>query len=526
MLPRAASTIETLTALMTYVDHTYIRGRDANKILNPTDPVHLPKTYQLVESKSSEPEEKQVPELLFYVLGCAGDGHEGQKKVANLMNKISITQGKKPKFIIFLGDNFYNNGVTSPTDQAFADKFYSVYQRAEYDGIRGIPCFFIAGNHDHRIYKYGGDRGWTIDFKLIESQIKHTFYSEEKEDPEKIKLYNENILDLSALQAWNMPRRFYSLTIDDCEFYFYDTNTYVRDYLASLKNKDHPDQNNQAIWLEHTAKKNAAKKFLFGHHPRYTIGKRFFESDAKLFITDADILELKELGIEGNYNQILNTILEKQGLKFDITFAAHDHSMSYYVSDNLCQVIAGGGGGELQSRENYSQSERMPCYLKENGFTSVTINPNKNTIIDIYSINHHHLQFCQDSNIPLRRESKLEDSLLMEKILPELIKACHAYLNKSGFNIKFFDKTKKLLWRESWVNPEDANQFLNFLNRFEPFTLMDLAKELRPLLAYDNSFDLLMEEAFQSSGCEITLQNFMDQYAGPVSPTTLVNDFL
>src|SRR5690349_15663437 len=81
--------------------------------------LHGSRSYQLHEEKLSD-------QFSFFVLGCAGDGGGSQKAVADLMNQIAARPAK-PKFVIVLGDNFYDYGIDSCISPAFKTHFYNVY---------------------------------------------------------------------------------------------------------------------------------------------------------------------------------------------------------------------------------------------------------------------------------------------------------------------------------------------------------------------------------------------------------------
>lgn len=47
--------------------------------------------------------------------------------------------------IIFLGDNFYFDGVTNVDDKRFQETFEDIFTSPSLN----IPWYFCAGNHDH-----------------------------------------------------------------------------------------------------------------------------------------------------------------------------------------------------------------------------------------------------------------------------------------------------------------------------------------------------------------------------------------
>jgi tartrate-resistant acid phosphatase type 5 len=78
----------------------------------------------------------------FLALGDTGTGDEDQRRVARAAARLCREQGCD--FLVLLGDNFYESGVTSPRDAAFTHRFEEMY------GGIGKPVFAVLGNHDVR----------------------------------------------------------------------------------------------------------------------------------------------------------------------------------------------------------------------------------------------------------------------------------------------------------------------------------------------------------------------------------------
>lgn len=126
---------------------------------------------------------KDVNNLIYWVIGCQGNGEEAQKAVAKLMADIeAMVPDKRPAFLLFLGDNFYKYGVNSPTDPAFKTHFHDIYKK-------GIRIFLLPGNHDAnfqldivaRLKSYNVlslDQGKHLEF----NQIAHTFVPQNNYD--------------------------------------------------------------------------------------------------------------------------------------------------------------------------------------------------------------------------------------------------------------------------------------------------------------------------------------------------------
>lgn len=438
------------------------------------DPVQTPQNYTL--SNARDPEN---PEVHFYVFGCGGVGNDYQKKVAELMHKIAFEGKKKPKFIIILGDNFYNNGVTSEFDPAFKSKFEDIYQDKALTGIYGIPCFLIPGNHDHNVHYWGAKNG-NIDFSCIAGQINYSRLVDGKKSPLREAMFAGDHLDLKKLGVFNMPTRFYSCTIEaeekneqNLEMYFIDSTTYVKDYLQHIfSEKNNP--NNQAAWLEMTAKKDSeAIKLLFSHHPRYSLDKRFFHSDAHYHLSDSEVNQLKQLKIEGNYNQMLDAILRRQGLSFDANFSAHTHSLYYHYSNEgerkLCQVGVGGGGGALEDRQKFTKDD---SYLKQHGFGEVHVDVQTKVVTcDLHSVDGHHLKFKNNSAAPIRFPVAETSELIL--LRTAVLEACRKYYDFLQKPLPVNAST--ISWAKHYLNhgasgANRADDLVNFFNRYEPVT--------------------------------------------------------
>lgn len=295
--------------------------------------------------------------LEFYVLGCGENDPQAKREVAELMNEIAKGNKKRPDFLIILGDNFQENGVDSVQSEAFSEGFDKVYHAKELEEICGIPCFVVPGNHDHGFPVLYPLRvtGINNNYEKIRSQIERT-YADAKgaPDPQKQAAFSQDTLNPEEMkkrnQTWNMPGRYYGLTDDTKDLFFIDSNTYVKEYIEYYL-KGNKDFNKQPAWLEHVAKNPEKLKYLFLHHSLHTVGKRAFLSDAEEYLSKEDIQLLKDNNIidrlDESYNEMLRRILEKQGLKFDLVFAAHDHNMYHYNNQN-----------EIKSQENVQPSKQ------------------------------------------------------------------------------------------------------------------------------------------------------------------------
>jgi hypothetical protein len=391
--------LQRTVASMYVEEDSAVISPDAKKIIN---------TPRIIDLTLSENESDADAPLSFFVFGCGGDGSETQKKVAQMLNDIAGQQ-LGPRFVIMLGDNFYDNGVDSEHDEAFTKKFYEVYHREDYPYIADLPFFVILGNHDHNLHNNFGLTAGNIhgitDVKKIAAQVLHTHVKDTKNS------YCKDNTHLINLPRWNMPSHFYLLRIHNIEMFFIDSNTYVKDFLAMSNG----DEDNQAAWLQRNAQNPDTIKLIFMHHPLLTVGKRLQKPDTNVYLNPQDLEMLKSLyNIEGGYNSILRQVLiDTQKLTFNAVFSAHDHDLFYHLDrgndqTNLCQITVGGGGGRLQNRHTVKDWNKMPFFAKEHGFVNVTITPNsadKKMLFDFhYGLDtYRHVRFDNLSLAPHRR---------------------------------------------------------------------------------------------------------------------------
>lgn len=387
-------------------------------------------------------------EPYFYVVGCQGNASDAQKQVALLMEEIAKGTGRKPDFILFLGDNFYDSGIGYPGHVAF-EIYNQIYGK--------IPCYAILGNHDLNFHK--ARRPFTESGpSLGMNQVYRTYYK----NPIAAQTYQQEKINLSKLSTWNMPSRFYSLIKGSTQIICIDSNTYVKDYLEyqELKAKGiSVDPNiNQAYWLEleiAKAKKEGRKVILAAHHPIFTPGKRAYEADSTLYLGTDDFSkfttrfpEIKNPDKQ-SYNLLFKTVLMKQKVEPDLFISAHDHANYYYNNNNkidadykIRELVAGGGGGSLQSQVYFDEQDSMGCYIKRFGFSAIECS--KNDIqIDIHALanyqneKNYHLHFDNHSCKPKRnfnaKIAKNEYVVIDEfsNIIKTAISQYFAFLNQS-----------------------------------------------------------------------------------------------
>lgn len=231
----------------------------------------------------------------FIVFGDGGTGEAGQKKVAAVVADVCAQRGCQ--FALYLGDNIYDDGVTSATDMQFVTKFEEPYAALDF------PFYVALGNHD---YGSGGSNIFPEDSRSA-AQVEYTAHSDK----------------------WYMPHYYYSVRRGPVEFFVLDTNAIVLDRFRR------PAE--QKAWLHDAmAKSDAPWKIVMGHHPYISNGKH---------------------GNAGNYNDIplirlgqaLKEIIDEEVCgKAQIYFAGHDHHREWLEPTCGTAFIVSGAAAKLR----------------------------------------------------------------------------------------------------------------------------------------------------------------------------------
>jgi tartrate-resistant acid phosphatase type 5 len=164
----------------------------------------------------------------FVSFGDAGEGNEAQQRVANAAEV--VCQDRGCNFGLMLGDNFYDEGVTSITDQQFVDKFETIYEGLD------MPFYVVLGNHDYGALASDWARG--------DYQVQYSDTSDK----------------------WTMPHFWYTFTSASggTQFFAFDTQRMMFNHQV----------NDQRDWFaqEMTASQSSWK-VAFAHHPYISNGE-------------------------------------------------------------------------------------------------------------------------------------------------------------------------------------------------------------------------------------------------------------
>lgn len=256
----------------------------------------------------------------FIAIGDTGKGNADQRKVAIAIRDLCAQKGCD--FVLMLGDNIYDSGVTTTTDSQWQAKFEVPYNDVD------LPFYVALGNHD-----YGG--------KLI------------VDAPGIGNEFEQGKVEVDYTQVstkWNMPATHYTFTWGHVGFIVLDTNSIVWD------NTTYGDQ---AAWLPMAMTEVAGKDWLFvaGHHPYRSNGQHGNAGDY-------DAPELAGIPVPNplpiQSGDSLKSFFDSKicGLGAQVFFSGHDHSRQWIDEPTaLCgtQMIISGAGSSvttIQDRGN------------------------------------------------------------------------------------------------------------------------------------------------------------------------------
>lgn len=256
--------------------------------------------------------------LNFLVFGDWGrQAERDQVEVAAQMAKAAKVT--KPEFIISVGDNFYENGVTSVHDSHWQKSFEGVYG----DPALQVPWHCILGNHD-----YHGDCDAQIAYNTVNPR-------------------------------WNMPARYYQQThrldaATTADLFYLDTTPMLHAFRNDPRSVAHAatqDVPRQMEWLKSALSASQAQwKILFAHHPIYSGGGH---GDTPELI--ANVLPLlHEHGVQAYFN-------------------GHDHDLQHLRAGKVDLFCTGAGSQHTPTFYTRHSQFAESC----SGFTTVSLQPEK-----------------------------------------------------------------------------------------------------------------------------------------------------
>jgi tartrate-resistant acid phosphatase type 5 len=256
------------------------------------------------------------PSLVFFSLGDQGSGSKAQRQVAAAMEQEAVRNGK-PDFILLLGDNFYNNGVSTIFDPQWKDKFEEIYSGL---ALEKTPFIAVLGNHDHR--------------RNAQAQVQ---YSKEGRGSKR----------------WQMPDRFFSFDLGRSK-----GRPLIRLLGLDTTDQDSFEQQARFIRKEFSPTENGPIwRIAAGHHPIVSVGPHG--------------------PTKSMHPQILPAM---QKSKVHLYLAGHDHNLQILsLPKGLLQVVSGGGGKSLYYIERQIRGMRYAAV--QYGFVKVAVSAGEMKII-------------------------------------------------------------------------------------------------------------------------------------------------
>jgi tartrate-resistant acid phosphatase type 5 len=259
--------------------------------------------------------------LNFLVVGDWGrHGETDQSEVAEQMGKTA--QNINARFVISVGDNFYEDGVASVDDKQWGASFEDVYTASSLQ----VPWYAILGNHDYHA--------------SCDAQIAYSKMS----------------------SRWRMPARYFmqSHRLDkgtNADFFSIDTKPTVKMYYDRFFEEGTRDQvitqnvPEQMAWFKQAlAASKAQWKIVIGHHPIYSGGEH------------GDTPELIE--------SILPLLKEHN---VQVYFNGHDHDLQHLMAGDINLFVSGAGSRVRPTAQTEHTKFADAC----SGFTKVSLGAEK-----------------------------------------------------------------------------------------------------------------------------------------------------
>lgn len=250
--------------------------------------VHSPQFQSLSFSRECG---ESADSVCFVALGDAGKANEGQYKIADAIEKKCERDGCQ--FSVYLGDNFYPNGVKNVDDPQWLEKFEKPYARVE------LPFYAILGNHDY------GTLG--NNFAKGDYEIQYG-----RKNPK-----------------WIMPSQYYDFVKSRTHFIALDTAMAMWDF-------EHSVDKQLKFVSQAISRVSADWRIFLGHHPYYSNGTHgnagSYEDKSWLPIANGKFVK-----------RLLKRTICKNA---DLYLSGHDHSLQLLpTSDDCATLFAVSGAG-------------------------------------------------------------------------------------------------------------------------------------------------------------------------------------
>ncbi|MDF4252775.1 metallophosphoesterase [Streptomyces sp. WMMB303] len=292
-------------------------------------------------------------ELTVLLTGDAGTGEDGQWQVADAARTVCARRGVD--LAIGLGDNIYENGPESDTD----DEFQSKFERPN-TGI-DVPWLMVLGNHDTSGI-IPGSGGWP---SRGDHEVAYHAHS----------------------ARWYMPSRYYSVAVPGgadepvAEFFAIDT-TPLASYVLQTDPEYYwngPFAREQRAWLQQSLAASRARwKFVFAHHPLRNNGTHRNAGEYEGiscgdYLSGKHVKELYEDAVVG---------------KAEFLLGGHDHTLQ--ILDTAAryqgtQQIVCGAAAKTKGRADEPSNRAFWEAYDTLGFMLLTVNAQQ-VVVDAYTL--------------------------------------------------------------------------------------------------------------------------------------------
>jgi tartrate-resistant acid phosphatase type 5 len=265
--------------------------------------------------------------LAFLAVGDWGrNGLYHQREVAERMGESARDLGAR--FVVSVGDNFYEDGVNGVADPIWKTSFEAVYDAPSLQ----VPWYVALGNHD-----YHGDSQAQIDYSATSPR-------------------------------WRLPARWHAFQDRapdgaSLEVFVLDTSPMIRSYYADGGAKVKvvgQDVEAQLQWFEaRLAASTADWKVVVGHHPVYSGGRPG---------ADAAKDNAGESGGSPDLVARLDPILQRH--RIPLYLNGHDHDLQH-VRRGATDYVCTGAGSKM--RDHCDMDGADFCSL-QSGFAACTVN--------------------------------------------------------------------------------------------------------------------------------------------------------
>lgn len=256
-------------------------------------------------------------DVRFVVMGDTGEGNDGQRAVAEAVRTTCASLGCD--FVILLGDNIYDSGVSGVDDPQWQTKFEEPYAAIE------LPFYPVLGNHDYGgvLPILGGDQGGLgNEFHKGPIAVQYTQRSD----------------------RWTLPATFYTLRFGNVGFVMLDTNSILWD---DTENGD------QWAWFDGAVAQLRADGAEWiigaGHHPVRSNGAHGNAGSYESFEVGGTDIPIPVPIMDGR--NVEDFMAERVCGEVDMYMAGHDHNRQWIDEPGaLCgaTLIVSGAGAKVK----------------------------------------------------------------------------------------------------------------------------------------------------------------------------------